>query len=566
MSLMFRILMQSKARSNHHRIALDALRQVRGPEAEGWRNLFLKHHAAFFDGAKAPDTKFKDFQNHVCHVGDTFWGGAPDQAERWYERTVSSLWAEDWPAAVYNAGVLSHYITDPCQPFHTGQSPAEDALHGPVERSFSAAYGEMQAILETDLGGYPSFEAPQGEGWVGDLVRQGAVLANRHYQLVVDHYDLDKGVKNPVAGLDQEIKDAIAGMIGYAAVAYARVLERAFQEAAVSPPRVDLTLQSLVQSLQMPVNSVLKKLDAAADKKAVEAIYAEFKETGRVVNALSEDDGAIRAQHAREVLGREPEDLLRDPPPQLGRLHGEGKPARKRPTKVRAGSRPVVSAAPLRLDFKFEGFEPKRRPKPVELPAPSAELPEPLPTPKAETAPEAAPAERAPVEPVQVDMGPTEMGPAEMEPAERIERQSAARRPRLSPEDPLEDAPSIGPKTAARFAKIGVTTVGELLAIDPEKAAAALNVRHITPEAIREWRAQALLQCAVPGLAGHDAQILTGCGVSSAEELARANPQDILARAAELLATSQGKRLIREGQEPDLEEVESWIEEARQIA
>ena len=55
MSLLFRVLMKSKARSNHHRIALDALRHLRGPHAERWRNLFLKNHKGFLDGAKAPE-------------------------------------------------------------------------------------------------------------------------------------------------------------------------------------------------------------------------------------------------------------------------------------------------------------------------------------------------------------------------------------------------------------------------------------------------------------------------------------------------------------------------------
>ena len=38
-------------------------------------------------------------------------------------------------------------------------------------------------------------------------------------------------MKDPPAGLDQELKDAIAPLVGHAAVGFARVLDRAFEEA-----------------------------------------------------------------------------------------------------------------------------------------------------------------------------------------------------------------------------------------------------------------------------------------------------------------------------------------------
>src|SRR5262245_45633100 len=81
MSLFYDVLFASKCRSNHHRLALDALRWLRGGEAERWRNLFLHHHQVYLDGAKAPDEVFKDFKNHVLHVRDNYWGGAVEAAE-----------------------------------------------------------------------------------------------------------------------------------------------------------------------------------------------------------------------------------------------------------------------------------------------------------------------------------------------------------------------------------------------------------------------------------------------------------------------------------------------------
>src|SRR5262245_22448130 len=122
MSLFYRLVMNSVCRSNHHRLAIDALRHLKGPQADTWRDLFLKHHGKYLQGAKAPDDVFKDFKNHVLHPRDGDWGGAPMAAREWYRRTVRALQEKDWPHAAYCAGVMSHYVVDPIQPLHTGQT------------------------------------------------------------------------------------------------------------------------------------------------------------------------------------------------------------------------------------------------------------------------------------------------------------------------------------------------------------------------------------------------------------------------------------------------------------
>ena len=108
MSLLFNVLFAWKCKSTHHKLALDALTQLRGPDAQRWENLFLKNVEPFLEGSKAPDDRFKDFRNHVLHVSENYWGGAVAAATQWYGMTVESLRAEDWTTAVYRAGVLSH--------------------------------------------------------------------------------------------------------------------------------------------------------------------------------------------------------------------------------------------------------------------------------------------------------------------------------------------------------------------------------------------------------------------------------------------------------------------------
>ena len=108
-----------------------------------WQRLFLQHAKLYLEGSKAPDNEFKDFKNHVLHTRDGYWGGAPEKVRSWYNHLVEALALEDWPTAAYCAGVLSHYYTDPLQPFHTAQSEAENNIHRAVEWSISKAYDEL---------------------------------------------------------------------------------------------------------------------------------------------------------------------------------------------------------------------------------------------------------------------------------------------------------------------------------------------------------------------------------------------------------------------------------------
>ncbi|HCX09571.1 MAG TPA: DUF4332 domain-containing protein, partial [Hyphomonas sp.] len=120
MSLLERVIRGHRCRSTHHYIAMDALSLIASEEADKWKDLFLVHHEHLLEGAKAPDSKFKDFRNHVLHVSEGEWGGAPGKAMEWFATAVDHLRRKQWSKAAYAFGVLSHYYADPIQPFHTG--------------------------------------------------------------------------------------------------------------------------------------------------------------------------------------------------------------------------------------------------------------------------------------------------------------------------------------------------------------------------------------------------------------------------------------------------------------
>jgi hypothetical protein len=521
MSGLFEAVFKTRARSTHHKIALDALRHLRGDDAARWRDLFLLHHEAYLEGAKAPDTTFKDFANHVLHVGENDWGGAPAAAAEWYAKTVESLGAKRWKEAVYAAGVLSHYFTDPHQPLHTGQTEEEGAIHRALEWSITKSYELFQTIIEDDLGGYPEVEPGSGEDWLREMIRAGAVEANASYMTLIDHYDLEKGRKDPPAGLDQEIKDRVAGLVALAVVGLARVLERAAADAAASPPDVSLLLKSIVVAVDAPRQSMMARSENARDKKAVHRTWRELKKTGKVLKTLQEDDKSVRAKHAAEVLKVELAALDAQPLKPIGVRAGQGAPARSIAPRARLGAydKPYV---------RFAAAVPEEFGPDVQAPAAR----------RTQTA-----------KPVK---------PAAAEPA-RAEG-------RLTLDSPIEDAPSIGPKTAARFAQIGVTTVRELLSLDAKAAAAGIKARHITAAAIEDWQAQADLVRCVPGLKGHDAQLLTGVGVRDAATLASMNPKSFLAILLPYCDTPEGQRVLRSSPKPDIEEIKRWVAAAKTAA
>ena len=302
MTLLEIVILAHRCRSTHHYIAFDALQILDGPDAANWKALLLKHHQKLLDGAKAPDTKFKDFKNHVLHVEEGEWGGARDAAMEWYGKSVEALRAQKWGDAAYALGVLTHYYADPIQPFHTAQSEEESAMHRALEWSIVKSRDTLKALI--DLRGYPVVSGGPTSGFVADMVLAGARYSNPHYQTLIDHYNLEAGVKDPQAGLDQRLLDIFADLIAYATSGVATLFQRAFAEAQVAPPETDLDLPGYLAALDNPIRKLTRRIQDRHDRKQVEAMYAELQKTGKVLKTLPADDRAIRKLHCEQVLRR----------------------------------------------------------------------------------------------------------------------------------------------------------------------------------------------------------------------------------------------------------------------
>ena len=228
MTLLFRVIYAAHATGTHHKLALDALRLLEVDDAERWQRVMLKHAKTYLEGSKAPDKEFKDFKNHVLHVGDNYWGGAPEKVESWYHLLVRALAEQKWQEAAWCAGILSHYYTDPIHPFHTGQTEAENAIHRAVEWSISKSYDSL--LAEASNAPAPDISTGTGPTWIKDFVIAGAENSNRHYAALIAHYDLQRGVVDPPAGLDPVARRIVGDLLVYASHGFARLLERAIAE------------------------------------------------------------------------------------------------------------------------------------------------------------------------------------------------------------------------------------------------------------------------------------------------------------------------------------------------
>ncbi len=519
-SLLQNVIVAHRCRSTHHFMAMEALNLMNGPDADAWRDLLLVEHMSLLTGAKAPDAEFKDFRNHVLHVSEGEWGGARDAAAEWYGKSVEALRDRQWSMAAYALGVLSHYFSDPCQPFHTGQTEEEGSIHRAVEWSIAKSRAEICRRIEAK--GYPDVPAGDGPGFVSDMVLEGAKRSHPHYQTFIDHYDIHAGVKDPPAGLDDTMLDAIADLCAYATKGMAVLYERAFAEAGVKPKKVNLTLHGYLSTLDIPVHWVAKKMDDAGDRKTVTAMYKELQETGKVIRKLPDDDKAIRRLHARQVLRVPIKQLDAQPAKPTGARHtprtGIAEPLSPAPAEV-IEAEPEAKAA--------ETIPVTPAPKPVTAPEKSAP----------DTTPETAP--------IAAGTG-----------AEDVFIASDSG---LTLDSDVVDAPSIGPKTADRLATIGITTVADLLDANPMDSADALDTGYITAESFADWQDQTRLKMAMPSLRVHDVQILVGANIRTVEDLASTSVKELLAASMAFVETPEARRIIAGSSAPDEAEVEGWI-------
>ena len=130
----------------------------------------------------------------------------------------------------------------------------------------------------------------------------------------------------------------------------------------------------------------------------------------------------------------------------------------------------------------------------------------------------------------------------------------------LSMADNLEAAPSIGAKTAERFAKIGINSIADFLNADAYDLADEINYKRITGEGIEAWQKQTRLMVQIPNMRVHDVQLLVGCGLTEPTDIASMDAEQLFGIVIPFSETKDGTRILRSGKKPDMEEIQEWIE------
>jgi hypothetical protein len=224
-----RILRRSHCCNTHHLIAIDALQYVQTPGGKRLVTWLKRYHHQYLKGAADPDTRICDFQNQIIHVEDGFWGGGPRVARQWYNRLLQFLAAKRYGKAAEAAGILSHYFVDALQPLHTGETRREAVVHAPLERSVYYSYDEIRQHWNSN----PLrevFHLPDGNDWLRESMLQGAKYAHRRFSLLVNSYRFDAGIDDPLDGLNEVSRAALAELLGRSVTGWARVIERAAQD------------------------------------------------------------------------------------------------------------------------------------------------------------------------------------------------------------------------------------------------------------------------------------------------------------------------------------------------
>ena len=112
---------------------------------------------------------------------------------------------------------------------------------------------------------------------------------------------------------------------------------------------------------------------------------------------------------------------------------------------------------------------------------------------------------------------------------------------------------------AAKLEAVGIVTVDDLFNADPAQLAEQLDHRRIDADVIISWQNQSILVCRIPMLRGHDAQLLVAAEITTPEEVAEYDPDDLFELIDPIARSNEGKRILRGGKLPDVQEISEWI-------
>jgi len=278
--MLITLIKKFAVRNTHHFLCIKAAENL----SEKWREVFLAYFDILLSGAKAPDDKFHYWKNHVFHPPQ--WGGAPHAARESYDKFVKLLKSKKWKNAIFWAGVLSHYVSDVLHPLHTGQTPDEPKIHKFHEFGTSRKVNEYDRAIKVDeIDSIDNIE---------EYVRELGNFAHQYYYHVLHNYDPTKAEQYKwELEINKTLDEINVKLLSKAVKAILSLWIRGINEANVTPPKVSLSLRTLITLLKVPIYRIRKWLETRYYKKVTKRMIDELKRTGKIYESLPPDDKGL---------------------------------------------------------------------------------------------------------------------------------------------------------------------------------------------------------------------------------------------------------------------------------
>ncbi|UCE09773.1 MAG: zinc dependent phospholipase C family protein [Candidatus Thorarchaeota archaeon] len=139
-----------------------------------WADAYDFYIPEVLSGSTAPDSAWQDWSNHLYYPIDGTHT-APSAAKTWFDYARDNFTSANWEDGFFAFGVLSHYVTDTCNPIHTYLNwTGHPAYEGDVNANLATlALSTPSEVIVTNA---------------SQLVVDNAVFVNQYYNIIVDAY------------------------------------------------------------------------------------------------------------------------------------------------------------------------------------------------------------------------------------------------------------------------------------------------------------------------------------------------------------------------------------------
>lgn len=143
----------------------------------------------------------------------------------------------------------------------------------------------------------------------------------------------------------------------------------------------------------------------------------------------------------------------------------------------------------------------------------------------------------------------------------RVEKleQKLLPQPKLTSQNKPEDIKGIGAQLGKELRALGITNVAELITADPRTLAEKTRA---TRDTIKHLQTTAQLLM-IPGIKENHAELLEEAGITTRKDLASQEPIQLSQKLETIVKTYIEQRKLTESEKPTIEEISSWIRQAK---